>query len=104
MVTRPDFLPLRSAGRALNTLAARLYLTACALLLVWAILAASEGSMALVLPFVATVPAGVVLLLVLPEGAAAFYLSIVLGALLNALVIGWCARALRRGRTPETAP
>ncbi|MEI7033614.1 SCO4225 family membrane protein [Streptomyces pratensis] len=83
----------------MNTLAARLYLIACALLLAWAILAASEGSMALVLPIVATAPAGLVLLLVLPEGAVAFFLSLVLGALVNALVIGWCARALRRGRT-----
>jgi len=104
VVTRPGFVPLRSAGRALNTLAARLYLGACALLLVWAVLAASEGSMSLVLPLVATVPAGMVLLLLMPEGAAAFYLSVVLGALVNALVIGWCARALRRGRAPETAP
>lgn len=100
MVPRPVLLPLRSAGRALNTLAARLYLIACALLLAWALLATSEGSMALVLPLVATVPAGIVLLLLLPEGATAFCLSIVLGALVNALVIGWCARALRRGQNP----
>ncbi|MFD8798124.1 SCO4225 family membrane protein [Streptomyces atroolivaceus] len=57
-----------------------------------------RGFRALVLPLVATVPAGIVLLLVLPEGAAAFHLSVILGA----LVIGWCARALRRGQNAET--
>jgi hypothetical protein len=41
--------------------------------------------------------------LLLPEGDVAFLLSIVLGALINAMVIGWCARALRRGKTPDTA-
>ncbi|MFD5872191.1 SCO4225 family membrane protein [Streptomyces sp. NPDC060322] len=85
------------------SLAARLYLIACALMLAWAILAASEGSMALVLPLVASAPVGILLLLVLPDGAGMFCLSIVLGALVNALVVGWCARALRRGHTPETA-
>ncbi|MFF5157756.1 SCO4225 family membrane protein [Streptomyces sp. NPDC000348] len=102
-MTGPGPAVLRGVRRALGTVAARVYLTACALLLGWALLAASDGSMAMVVPLFATVPAGLVLLLVLPEGDTTFLLSIVLGALVNALVIGWCARALRRGGTPDTA-
>ncbi|WP_455567239.1 SCO4225 family membrane protein [Streptomyces cellulosae] len=34
-------------------------------------------------------------------GNGMFYLSTVLGALINTLVIGWCALALRRGTTRE---
>jgi hypothetical protein len=70
----------------------------------WAVLDASEESMAAVLPLFATIPAGTLLLLALPPGTTAFLLSVVLGALVNALLIGWCARALRRGHHPRTAP
>ncbi|WP_457784895.1 SCO4225 family membrane protein [Streptomyces mirabilis] len=50
-----------------------------------------------------TFPAGTVLLFVLPLSTVTFYLSIVLGALINALVIGWCSLAPRRGHNTGTA-
>ncbi|MEW2077418.1 MULTISPECIES: SCO4225 family membrane protein [unclassified Streptomyces] len=102
-MTGPGLSVLRGVRRTLGTLAARIYLTGCVLLLGWALVAASEGSMAIVLPLFATLPASLVLLLLLPEGDTAFLLSMVLGALANAMVIGWCARALRRGKNPDTA-
>ncbi|MEU2867265.1 hypothetical protein ACIQWL_54310 [Streptomyces mirabilis] len=43
------------------------------------------------------------LLFVLPLSTVTFYLSIVLGALINALVIGWCSLAPRRGHNTGTA-
>ncbi|MFF8195773.1 SCO4225 family membrane protein [Streptomyces bobili] len=97
-MTGPGLSILRGVRRALGDIAARVYLTACALLLGWALLAASGESMAAVIPLFATIPTSLVLLLVLP-----FLLSIVLGALINAVVIGWCVRTLRRGSNPGTA-
>ncbi|MFB7457072.1 MULTISPECIES: SCO4225 family membrane protein [unclassified Streptomyces] len=94
---------LRGMRRALGTTAARVYLVACALLLGGAFVAASSESMALVIPLFATAPTVLVFLLLLPEGDATFLLSIVLGAVVNALIIGWCARALRRGSRPDAA-
>lgn len=102
-MTGPGLPVLRGARRALGTVAARIYLTACALLLGWALVAASDGSMAIVVPLFATLPASLVLLLLLPEGDAVFLLSMVLGALVNAMIIGWCARVLRRGSNPDAA-
>ncbi|MER7489197.1 hypothetical protein ABTY20_25470 [Streptomyces sp. NPDC126497] len=102
-MSRPGPFVLRGVRRALGTTAARVYLVACALLLGWALVTASDGSMALVVPMFATLPTSLVLLLVLPEGGAVFLLSMVLGALVNALVIGWCARTLRRGNAPDAA-
>ncbi len=102
-MTGPRLPLLRGVRRALGNIVARLYLTACALLLGWALLAASDESMAVVIPLFATLPASLVLLLVLPEGSTTFLLSIVLGALINAMIIGWCARTLRRGSNPDTA-
>jgi hypothetical protein len=58
----------------------------------------SDGSMAAVIPLFATAPGSLVPLLLLPVGAAMFVVAVVFGALVNALVIGWCARAPRRGR------
>ncbi|MEU9669264.1 hypothetical protein AB0E25_27450 [Streptomyces bobili] len=102
-MTGPGLSILRGVRRALGNLAARVYLTACALLLGWALLAASGESMAAVIPLFATIPTSLVLLLVLPEGTTMFLLSIALGALINAVVIGWCVRTLRRGSHPGTA-
>lgn len=48
-------------------------------------------------PLLATAPTSL-LLLTLPGGSATLVAPIVLGALLNAVLIGWCARTLRRGR------
>ncbi|MGW2841430.1 SCO4225 family membrane protein [Streptomyces sp. NPDC001493] len=92
---------LRSVRQALGTLAARVYLVGCALLLGWAIVASGDGSMAAVIPLGATLPSSIVLLLTLPDSDVVFLLSIVLGALINALIIGWIARALRRGNRPD---
>ncbi|USQ85553.1 hypothetical protein NFX46_18310 [Streptomyces phaeoluteigriseus] len=102
-MTGPSLSILRGVRRALGHIAARVYLTACALLLGWALVAASDESMAAVIPLFATIPTSLVLLLVLPEGTTMFLLSIVLGALINAVVIGWCVRTLRRGNNPGTA-
>lgn len=93
----------RRLGHLLRDIFALVYLAACAGLLVWALVVSavdtSDESMAGVIPVFATAPTSLVPLLTLPEGAAWFIVSVVLGALVNAAVIGWCARALRRGRS-----
>jgi hypothetical protein len=73
---------------------------------VWAIVVTvtddSGESMAGVIPLLATAP-GSLLFLALPEGGGMLLLAVVLGALINATVIGWCSRALRRGGRGTTA-
>jgi hypothetical protein len=85
--------------RALGHPAALVYLALCAALLVWAVVVStgdnSDESMAGVIPLLATAPASLVLL-ALPDHAAMLVVSVILGALLNAAIIGWCAQALRR--------
>jgi TRAP-type C4-dicarboxylate transport system permease small subunit len=92
---------------ALGDVAALVYLALCAVLLVWALVVSagdsSGESMAGVIPLLATAPASLVLL-VLPDGAAMLAVAVAFGALVNASVIGWCARALRRGNRPDPAP
>ncbi|MFF3174287.1 SCO4225 family membrane protein [Streptomyces sp. NPDC057900] len=80
------------------------YLGLCAVLLAWALVVtavdSSDESMAGVIPALATAP-GSLVFLVLPDNAVMFIAAIVFGAAVNAAVIGWCTRALRRGgRTP----
>ncbi|WP_030864776.1 SCO4225 family membrane protein [Streptomyces sp. NRRL S-37] len=99
---RPGLLVLRGVRRTFGT-AARIYLTCCALLFGWAVVTASDESMAAVVPLFATAPSSVVLLFLLPEADTTFLLSILLGALINAMIIGWCARVLRRGNNPDPA-
>jgi len=93
----------RRLGQALNDVFARVYLLVCAALLVWAVVVSasdsSDESMAGVIPLLATAPASFVPLMLLPEGVAMFVGTVVIGALVNAVFIGWCARALRRGRS-----
>lgn len=76
------------------------YLGVCAALLVWALVVtavdSSDESMAGVIPILATAPASLVFL-VLPEGNVMFIIAVALGAGVNAAIIGWCTRALRRG-------
>lgn len=76
------------------------YLALCAVLLAWALVVSltdsSDESMAGVIPLLATAPVSFVLL-VLPDGVAMIVVAVALGALVNALIIGWCSRALRRG-------
>ncbi|MEU9184733.1 hypothetical protein AB0D14_09230 [Streptomyces sp. NPDC048484] len=94
---------LRLLRHALGDIFARIYLLACAVLLVWALVEttreSSDASMAGVIPLLATAPASFVPLMLLPTGIGMFVATVVIGALANALVIGWCARALRRGRS-----
>ncbi|GAA2097347.1 hypothetical protein GCM10009801_67610 [Streptomyces albiaxialis] len=86
---------------ALTSVFALAYLALCAGLLVWAMVVTSldnpDASMAGVVPLFATAPVSLVLL-VLPDHASMFFVAVGLGALVNALVIGWCARALGRAR------
>lgn len=93
--------------RALAHPAALVYLAVCAALLVWAIVVStgdsSDESMAGVIPLLATAPASLVLL-VLPDHAAMLVVSVILGALTNATIIGWCAQALRHTDTPDPTP
>ncbi|MFI6408732.1 SCO4225 family membrane protein [Streptomyces sp. NPDC050548] len=96
--------PLHRLGRNLRNPFALSYLALCAVLLLWAIAVNipddSDGAMAVVVPLMATAPASLVLL-ALPGGAAVLIVAVVLGALVNASIIGWCARALTRGNRPD---
>jgi hypothetical protein len=96
--------PLHRLGRNLRNPFALSYLTLCAALLVWAIVVNipddSDAALAGVVPLMATAPASLVLL-PLPGGAWVLIVAVVLGALVNASVIGWCARALTRGNRPD---
>ncbi|MEU6765229.1 hypothetical protein ABZ916_22185 [Streptomyces sp. NPDC046853] len=83
-----------------GTAVALAYLAVCAALLVWALVVTatdtSDESMAGVIPLLATAPASFVLLL-LPGGTAMVIVAVTAGALVNAAIINWCARALSRG-------
>ncbi|MFI6856816.1 SCO4225 family membrane protein [Streptomyces sp. NPDC050416] len=101
MTAAPPGRPLsREAAHALRHPAALVYLAACAILLAWALVVTladgTDESMAAVIPLLATAPVSLVLLL-LPDHGSMLVAAVVLGALANALIIGWCARALRRG-------
>ncbi|TWD16161.1 hypothetical protein FB570_11239 [Streptomyces sp. T12] len=79
---------------------ALLYLAVCAGLTVWAFAVSAgeneDASLAGVIPLLATAPASL-FLVSLPGGIGVFLLAVVIGALANAAVIGWCSRRLRRG-------
>lgn len=94
--------PLHIVRSSLTNVVALVHLAVCAGLLVWALTvsAGPDASFAGVIPLLATAPVSLVLL-VLPEGMAMIIFAIALGALVNAMVIGWCVRALRQGRRPE---
>ncbi|MDX3129532.1 hypothetical protein PV367_06880 [Streptomyces europaeiscabiei] len=76
------------------------YLGVCAVLLVWALVVtageSTDASMAGVIPLLATAPVSLVLL-VLPDNLVMAIIAVALGAAVNAAIIGWCTRALRRG-------
>jgi hypothetical protein len=83
-----------------GTWTTRIYLGACFALLLWATVDAAfvehqDASMAGVIPLLATAPASLFVLL-LPENSVSLVLAVIVGALANAAVIGWCTRALRR--------
>ncbi|MGV9558792.1 SCO4225 family membrane protein [Streptomyces sp. NPDC003401] len=96
----------RRLRRTFGNAFALAYLALCAALFVWAVAVGvaddSGESMALVLPLLATAPASFALFL-LPGGLATLTAVIVLGALANAAVIGWCARVLRDGGRTDPA-
>ncbi|MHB9861359.1 SCO4225 family membrane protein [Streptomyces sp. YIM S03343] len=87
--------------QALTDVFALSYLAICAALLIWALVVSmgttADGAMAMVIPLFATAPTCLVLL-TLPGGSEVLIAAVVVGALLNATLIGWCARTLRRGR------
>ncbi|MDO0933487.1 hypothetical protein QQY66_18000 [Streptomyces sp. DG2A-72] len=91
---------------ALSDVVARVYLAVCAVLLVGALAVTvadrSDESMAGVIPLLATAPVSVVLL-ALPDNGAMLVLAVVIGAIVNATIIGCCARALRRGGSTDPA-
>ncbi|GAA0448101.1 SCO4225 family membrane protein [Streptomyces olivaceiscleroticus] len=90
---------LRTVRHALGSLAARLYLVVCAALLLWAIVVSygdnPDASFAGVVPTIATAPVSLVML-ALPDHFSLFFLPVIVGALVNAVLIGWCARTLRQ--------
>ena len=92
---------LRTVRSALTSVFALVYLAICAGLLVWALVVSSgeqpDASFAGVIPLFATMPVSLILL-VLPDHMSMLFVAIALGALVNAFVIGWCARTLSRGR------
>ena len=102
--THSDRSPLHRLGQNLRNPFALGYLLICVALVVWAVVVTvvddSGESMAGVIPMLATAPTSLVFL-VLPDGAAMLVVSMVVGALVNAAIIGWCARALARGNRPD---
>ncbi|MEV6613262.1 hypothetical protein AB0N31_05150 [Streptomyces sp. NPDC051051] len=96
----------RRLRRTFGNAFALAYLALCAALFVWAILVSvtddSGESMAIIFPLLATAPTSLVLL-VLPGGIVMVTAVVVLAALVNAAVIGWCAHALRRGVRSDPA-
>ncbi|MFJ8971400.1 MULTISPECIES: SCO4225 family membrane protein [Streptomyces] len=83
------------------------YLGVCAVLLVWATVVtvgdSSDESMAGVIPFLAAAPTSFVFL-ALPANGVVFFTAVLAGAAINAVIIGWCTRALRRGGRPPERP
>ncbi|MGW8379771.1 hypothetical protein [Streptomyces sp. ODS28] len=101
MTDSPRTVP-QTVRSALTSVFALVYLAICAGLLIWAVAVSSveqpDASMAGVIPLFATAPVSLILL-ALPEHASMLYVAVTLGALVNATLIGWCARTLTRGRT-----
>ncbi|MEV8545996.1 hypothetical protein [Streptomyces sp. NPDC051572] len=96
--------PLHRLGQNLRNPFALAYLGVCLAIVIWTVVVTvmddSGESMAGVVPILATAP-GSLVFLVLPGGKAMFFVAVVIGALVNASVIGWCARALKRGNQSD---
>ncbi|MFI5883441.1 SCO4225 family membrane protein [Streptomyces sp. NPDC051554] len=96
--------PLHRLGQNLRNPFALAYLGVCLAIVIWTVVVTvmddSGESMAGVVPILATTP-GSLVFLVLPGGKAMFFVAVVIGALVNASVIGWCARALKRGNQSD---
>lgn len=99
--------PARRSRPAAGDIVALVYLAAGVALLIWAIVVStgegSDGSMAAVIPLLATAPVSFVWL-VLPGGVVTLVVAVLLGGLANAALIAWCARVLRRGNRPDPMP
>jgi hypothetical protein len=102
--THSDRSPLHRLGQNLRNPFALGYLLICAALLGWALVVSvvddSGESMAGVVPLLATAPVSL-FFLALPGGIPTLVASMIVGALVNAAIIGWCARALARGNRPD---
>ncbi|MFC9648816.1 MULTISPECIES: SCO4225 family membrane protein [unclassified Streptomyces] len=92
---------LRTVRLALGSVLARVYLGVIAALAIWAVVVSvgdnPDASFAGVVPLIATAPVSL-LVIVLPDHTSMIFFAIGLGALVNAVLIGWCARALGQGR------
>lgn len=104
--TGPSHRATRVLRHALGSVFARVYLVAIVLMSGWAVVVSladnPDASFAGVVPLIATLPVSM-LVVVLPDHWSMIFLPIALGALVNAFVIGWCARALT-GRRPGSGP
>ncbi|MFF2187974.1 SCO4225 family membrane protein [Streptomyces sp. NPDC058155] len=93
---------VRALRHALSNVFARVYLVAVVLMSGWAVVVTlgdnPDASFAGVVPVIATLPVSLLVLLP-PDNWSMIFLPVALGALVNATVIGWCARALNRSRT-----
>ncbi|NJP68850.1 hypothetical protein HCJ92_21800 [Streptomyces sp. ventii] len=94
---------LRTIRAALTTPAALTYLGGFAALLVWAISstiahAPGDASFAMIWPMLASLPLGLFVVPGLGEHPASVFVPMLLGALVNAVVVGWCYRTLRSER------
>ncbi|WP_037732786.1 SCO4225 family membrane protein [Streptomyces megasporus] len=96
----------RALAAVAGTWTARGYLALCAALLLWTLFDAAfvhheDASFAGVFPLLATAPPSLLMISVLPWEGTAFYLSVcAVSALINAAVLNWCVRAMRRFRNP----
>ncbi|MFJ9211730.1 hypothetical protein CU044_4115 [Streptomyces sp. L-9-10] len=92
---------LRTVRHALGSVLARVYLAVIVVLVIWAVVVSlgdnPDASFAGVVPLIATAPVSL-LVIALPDHASMIFIAIGLGALVNAVLIGWCARALSQGR------
>ncbi|WOX11509.1 SCO4225 family membrane protein [Streptomyces sp. N50] len=100
----PARSPLHRIGQSLRNPFALGYLGICMAIVIWTVVVTvtddSGESMAGVVPVLATAPVSF-LVLVLPGGKAMFIVAVVIGALVNASIIGWCARALSRSNQSD---
>ncbi|PJE95494.1 hypothetical protein CUT44_23110 [Streptomyces carminius] len=85
-----------------GTWTARGYLALCGALLIWAAFDTAfvdheDASFAALWPLLATAPTSVLLVFLPPAGNLAGYVLLIsVAALVNAAVLNWCVRAMRR--------
>ncbi|WP_312871012.1 SCO4225 family membrane protein [Streptomyces lonarensis] len=94
---------LRTVRVTLTTPSALIYLGGLVALLIWAIAstvahAPDDASLAMIWPMLATLPLSLAAPPMLSEHPAVLFAPILLGALVNAYVIGWCHRVLTSER------